>query len=241
MNGSISDLLKLQKLDQRIQRIDKIRVEKPQKLEDTKTELVAIQKNFKILEEKIKNLRKEEALHEMTLKGNEEKILEKRKRLNIIKTNEELWAVQKEIDTILPQNSELEEVILEILEEIDQIDEEIKQQKILLQEREQNLQQLSQEVVEEMEVCEEEMGELLGEKEGISQEVPPETYKIYNKLFLSKKDRVVVEVVDQICQGCFMTVPPNVVELIVLSDNLIFCDSCARILFLKQNLVDQRS
>ena len=46
----------------------------------------------------------------------------------------------------------------------------------------------------------------------------------------------VVAVIKGVCQGCFMNVPPQVVNLIKMYDNLVICEVCQRILYIEDEL-----
>lgn len=59
---------------------------------------------------------------------------------------------------------------------------------------------------------------------------------IYNNL-LSNKGKAVVEVNGTICSGCHMDIPLTIISKVRNSKNdLIFCDNCGRILYIKNTL-----
>lgn len=59
---------------------------------------------------------------------------------------------------------------------------------------------------------------------------PPDALRIYDNLRRTRGGLAVAEVVQRICQGCRVSLPGHEVSRARASDDLVFCQSCGRIL-----------
>ena len=58
--------------------------------------------------------------------------------------------------------------------------------------------------------------------------------KKYERIIKSKDGLAVVTIANDACQGCFRVMPPQVVNEIKMNDELVFCENCARILYIEE-------
>ena len=56
------------------------------------------------------------------------------------------------------------------------------------------------------------------------------------KILQNKQGLAVVPVQVSSCGGCFMNVPAQVINEMKKHENLVFCEMCARILYLEEDL-----
>ena len=55
----------------------------------------------------------------------------------------------------------------------------------------------------------------------------------YEKVLTGRDGVALAAVKGKSCQGCFMNLPPQVINEIKMKDKMITCDSCARILYIE--------
>jgi predicted nucleic acid-binding Zn-ribbon protein len=72
---------------------------------------------------------------------------------------------------------------------------------------------------------------LCAERDTLRSDVSDSDMEIFEDLCRRKSGRCVVKMVDGTCQGCGVSVPTNVASAVYESDDLIFCGSCERILY----------
>jgi len=73
----------------------------------------------------------------------------------------------------------------------------------------------------------------------IKQIVPEIDKKIlasYERILKGKDGMALAAVHDYSCQGCFINLPPQVINEIKKHDHLVICESCARILYLEDEI-----
>lgn len=66
-------------------------------------------------------------------------------------------------------------------------------------------------------------------------ELPPDVLNTYEKLLEAREGQAVAELDGRVCQGCYVSVPNNIYVRLARSTELVFCPSCGRILFLRDD------
>ena len=61
-------------------------------------------------------------------------------------------------------------------------------------------------------------------------------YAVYEKILKALHGLALVKVENYSCKGCFMAVTSQVVNEIKMQEKLVICGSCARILYLEEDL-----
>jgi len=70
-------------------------------------------------------------------------------------------------------------------------------------------------------------------KRGTS-ELAPDVLGQYEKLLASREGQAIAELDGRVCQGCYVSVPNNIYVRLARRTELVFCPSCGRILFLRE-------
>ncbi|MCW5201092.1 hypothetical protein VU07_04770, partial [Desulfobulbus sp. F4] len=73
--------------------------------------------------------------------------------------------------------------------------------------------------------------EVLVSRNQLAHELPSAQIKRYDKLLIKRKGLAVVRVSAGVCQGCFMTVPPQLFNQVRKGGEICACPACQRILF----------
>jgi hypothetical protein len=68
-----------------------------------------------------------------------------------------------------------------------------------------------------------------------SSELAPEVLVQYEKLLASREGQAMAELDGRVCQGCYVSVPNNIYVRLARRTELVFCPSCGRILFLRDD------
>lgn len=168
----------------------------------------------------------------------EDKMKDRRMRLQRIRNEKELQATQREIDVMKERTSQLEEEELQVLEEV-----EVLTAKTVA--GEENLRGSQQALAEER-------AALALRESALSEEVDRESqrrrelatsldaglFRRYELIFTRRQGTAVVAVRGGICQGCHMNVPPQLYNQILKGEDVFDCPSCHRLLFAEQETSD---
>jgi len=223
------------------------------RLRVAKNKLARCRRNVIIQENQIRTLtssleaKKEEILLtkvqsdrlELELKTRDEAISRLRASLNTAKTNKEYAAVLTQLNTTKADNSKIETQVLDLMKDIEvdeaeskKIEEQIKEQKKLLEQKRTEAEQLSVKY-------EAEINQIQSEWDEAASQVPAESLEIFKRVADTYDGEALAKVEEQgakataySCGGCFMSITPESVNLLMTKDDIIRCPNCTRILVL---------
>ncbi len=99
---------------------------------------------------------------------------------------------------------------------------------------EKKLEDLIKNVDEDIKKTDEEIGRLQDDQEKYSNLLDEDTLYHYKRLLNIKDGKAIVEVVDNVCGGCFMNITLQTLNLLMGGKELVLCPNCQRILFLNE-------
>ena len=178
------------------------------------------------------DLRRDVDRKELELKQIEEKIRTLENQLNRAKTNREFTAFQREIAGFRADASLLEDESLQMLERTDIARQRIAEAEATLAEAEKSCVAHREAIRGRQGEIDVEIGELQQKRSAPLAEVDQSHREMYEHLRTRSDGMAVVAARNGVCQGCFMNLTSNTVNLLMGGDELIRCHSCSRILFL---------
>jgi len=226
-------LIELQKIDTQIFDLERKKKEGPlniQRLDE------AFKKRSEILKEGqdgLKALQVGEKDKENDLASKEEMIKKYQSQLYSIKTNKEYTAMQQEIGGHEADKSVLEEEIIKILDDVEAKKKEIEEKKTVLKKEEETLNEEKAKVKSQTKEIETRLGTLTKERQDQAARVDKSMLNKYERVLKGKDGLAMVAVANDACGGCNMNLPPQVINKIMMKNSLIFCESCARILYIE--------
>lgn len=187
----------------------------------------AMQKADSALEEaKKEHQHKEHELEDATIRMNDLKS----KQL-VIKTNAEYAALTHEIDFAKQGISDIEDVILKLLEDMEQMTADAERASAAADAAEIDIEGK----VKELEAGLVELNDVLAVKKDerlrIAMRVDDALLRRYEGIMRSKGDCALVEVAEGACSGCYKSLPPQTVIEVKRSTHFIQCDGCGRFLY----------
>ncbi len=153
-----------------------------------------------------------------------------------VKTNKEYAALQDEIKKTKEEISALEDKILSLLDKIEQEEKKLKE---LQQQTASEIKKIEGEKAnkkaEESKIRETLKG-LEERRSSLAKNIDPKMLQHYEKI-LEHRGGVAVCKVDKrgICTGCFLSLPPQVVNELIIGKKLIHCESCGCILYYSED------
>lgn len=226
-------LVKLQAFDAQIYRIRKERAEKPELIKTLENQKIQAEAAIKDIEEKVKTVQLKRKQREMDLQSKEESVKKLHAQLYQLKTNKEYQTMQHEIDGVKAGNSLLEDEILSLMDEIDGLNRELAEKKEKFSEENRHIDAEKKKVEDNIKVMDENISGLESERRKLASSVDKAVLAHYEKILVNRDGLALVAVKDYACQGCFINLPPQVINEIRMKDKLIVCESCARILYIE--------
>ena len=228
-------LIRLQALDVQLYRLRKEREAKPKLIEELEARRNEEQAAVKDIEEKSKTNQLKRKQKEMDLQTEEESVKKLSTQLYQIKTNKEYQTMQHEIEGHKADNSLLEDEILAIMEEADILSKELVKERELFAEAEKRLNEDSKKIEGEIAVIDNEIANFESQRKELTAQVDKKVLSQYEKVLVNREGVALVVVKNHACQGCFINLPPQVINEIRMKDKITVCESCAPILYIEND------
>lgn len=232
----IKFLVNLQAIDFEVYQIQKELKEKPLLIEQLRNNFESKKSGLKSLEDKLKSMLVDRKSKEVELQAKEEQIIKANGQLSQLKTNKEYQAKLSEIESIKADKSLIEEKILIAFDEADAVNKDIQQEKDSLAEQEKKYLAQSKEVEGKIREFEDRLKVLEGKRNQVLASVDKDFLVRYERILKNKDGLAIVPIKGNACGGCYMNVPPQVINELKMHDHLIYCEMCARILYLEEDV-----
>ena len=196
--------------------------------------------------EEIKQSRMRYDRLELDLKSREESVSRMRVALNSAKTNKEYSAILTHINTNKADLSKLEDQMLALMTQIDNDQAVCSELEENIESQTHQLTDISREISGRQEEVETELERLISQREEASQKVPEKIRSTFDRLADRYDGEVLAEVshsnnrkTEQSCGGCFMSIPLETVNSLMIRDDVVVCSNCGRILVLDSSRKQQ--
>ncbi len=233
MEGQIELLIKIQEVDDTIGEIllhketyPKMIKELNKTLQTHRDELDAAQK---ALDENTEETKKMQS--QATLAG--DRIERVEGKLPLIKTNKEYQALNKEIEAMRKEIIQCEDRAITLMEEVEALKSEVAEKEAVFSKEDEGIKSKITGYEREVSKFDESAAKHESEKTELAAGVDKKNLAIYEKI-RSKRDGVaIVAAIKEVCQGCYMNIPPQLFNLVQRSSELNTCPNCNRILYWK--------
>ncbi len=231
MNEEIVQLTLLQAIDHEIDKIDSKIQEEQDALESKSGELAEREATVTALEEKIDTLEQERRTLEAESSDEMLHVKDRQSKMMQVQTGREQAALLKEIEDGKKSVKEKEEKAVAIMEEVEQLTTDIEENRNLFKGESELLLEETENV--EKSVAKITRGKKTKEKKRKTQskKLKPQTLKKYDTLRQHRNGLAVVNVLDGVCQGCFMAIPPQKYNLLLRGEEHFDCPTCQRIMY----------
>jgi uncharacterized protein len=231
LNEEISKLIDLQGIDSEIDSFDQqIKakeqevVAREQSIADKEAEVSSLNIQMEELAQNQRNLKSE-------LEDAQARIKDRQNKMMQVQTSREHQALLKEIEENKKLIKASEEKTLQIMEQLQELEKKSAElsnlcagEKELLSEETDNAKKAVSKIATRKK-------SVLERREALAPEIVPGTLKRYDMLRLKRSGVAVVPTKNGICQGCFMTIPPQQNNEVRKGEKLNFCPTCQRILY----------
>ena len=232
----IKKLVGLQNIDEKIYDIKHELEEKPAVIEQLKQDFEHSKSTLNALEEQHKNLLVTRKELELQLKTKEEGIAKANADLSAIKTNKEYTAKMHEIEGVKADKSQIEDKILGSYDEAEDLQKKIAEEKEKVAAREKVYLEKKKEIESQVQQLEAQTKELEAERNKLTPDIDKNTLSLYERILANKGGRAIVPIENNACGGCYMNVTHQAINLVKMGEQMVFCEVCARILYLKEDL-----
>lgn len=238
MNERIEVLRRLQSIDTKLKRLEGDKLYRSYDIQKKQNQIQQKRAELLKLGESIKDSQKNINIKELDLKSIEAEINKLRLQMNQVKTNKEYSAIKTEIGGKEADKSVLEDEILNMLARNEEKHQKYKSFENEIEREQSELKELQKQVDANIKTLENEIAELRKKHYEYTSMLDSDALQHYNRLISHKDTVAVVGVVHKVCQGCFMSVTPQILNQLMSGRDLTFCHSCGRILYLEDGRED---
>lgn len=197
-----------------------------QGVDSAREDVAAVEGNLALREAEKKEL---EATHAAEL----ENITRSETNMKEIKTNKEFQAVGREITAARKQVTDIEELLLQKIGQIDELTAELATKKSRLEELVENSAQHVAAKQAEIDKIQSEIDADVVRRESVVKGIPAGLVKRFTILREQRRGQALAIARDGYCVGCNMQLPPQLYNSLYKHEEILTCPHCQRILILK--------
>ena len=212
----------------------------PIQIKNLDTRLDEFNRNVENDENLITEINKKYRTYESDIQLNVAKIEKSQEKLRLVKTNKEYQSSLKEIDDIKAANSNLEDEMLEFLEQIETAEQSLNDNKQEYSRVVDDLEHEKKSLIQAAEQGEKDLAGLRSDRAAVAAVLDAKLMDIFKYQLSKQGDGIgIVEVINEVCQGCYMNIPPQMYNDLQRGISLKYCPSCERIIYWQDQ--DERS
>lgn len=203
-----------------------------QVLERSKERYLEQNRRLDRAKDKLKSLRIRLDEAERTREGYE-------KQMDLISTQKEYEALDKEIKDASEKEQYIRKEILSEEKHIEELVSEIEDSEELINSQEEDLQENRRQMEEELAVKHSRLKELEEEEQDLVVDMDPEILFKFERIIKSKAGVGIVPIKGIVCTGCHMQLPQQFVNEVREGTYYQFCPYCSRILFFEEEPTEE--
>jgi len=231
VEGQLNLLVKLQEVEFAIKQFEAVIAAKPHELDPlmhvldtTRASATNHRKDLEALDKQRRQLETAIAEEHANLQKAHRKLLD-------VKTNKEYAAMLAEIEAFKQQISGHEDAVLHLMELTDHRKQELQILDRQIEEAEQALTEGRRRNDQELSSLQDILAERQRLYEETARQVERPVLNLYRRLLNGRKGLAVVGIKNGTCQGCFLSLPPQLVQEVRRQYRILTCSHCQRILF----------
>jgi len=229
LNETLTQLVNLQAIDLEIDQIDNAIKSEQSALDERMSALAKREAFINELQEKIASLQKENRTLEGEMADKMDHVRERQSKMMQVQTGREQTALLKEIEDAKKSAKENEEKIMVIMESIESLSAQLEEEKNLLKGEKKLVIEETDKVRANIEVINKGKKKKDAKRNDQAEKIKKSLLRKYDTLRQHRNGLAVVNVVDGVCQGCFMAVPPQRFNMLLKGDEIYDCPTCQRL------------
>ncbi|MBW6520776.1 MAG: hypothetical protein K0A99_07155 [Desulfoarculaceae bacterium] len=231
MNDVISQLIALQKIDLQLDTIDNEIQQEQDALDQQSAMLAQREHDIDDLHEQISTLEKERRTLDLELGEELAHVKSRQSKMMQVQTGREQTALLKEIEDGKQNIKDKEEKIVAIMEEVESLTEQVTRQQELLQEETNNLAEATTKTKKNIDAISKSKQGQSSKRQKHAHKVDAKLLGKYTILRQRRHGLAVSNVLEGVCQGCFMSIPPQQFNVLLRGDRHLECPVCQRLIY----------
>ena len=236
----LRSLLRVQDLDLQIEALKAREVEIPKQKGNFDIRRKRLGAELEEREKAYKDILVEQKECETDIDQMQAQVAKYEQQLFSIRKNEEYQALLHEIDMVKKQIGLKEERVIALMVAADEAKEHLEEDRKRIDAELQEIERQSVQIDAELEEAIRERQEIEAQREPLAAQVDTDLMTRYARIRANKKTGpAVVPINDEVCSGCHMHIPPQIVNEVLAGEKQHACSHCGRLLYYVGNVEDE--
>ena len=231
MKEEINKLIDLQAIDLKLKKLNEEMSEGFAELEKRKTIIEERQQNIAQFQEKLEILTRRKQELELEIEEMAARIKDRQTKLMNVQTNREYQSLLKEIEDAKKKTRDGEEEILHLIEQIENLETKTSEEGTVCKAEEGLLAEKTNEVEKHEAGLQKQKDKIIKQRNKKAKGIPEALQRKYDTILAHRNGIAIVGVTDGVCQGCFMSIPPQQYNNLLKGDDLFICPTCQRMTY----------
>ena len=231
MTADMEQVTRLQSLDLKIRELEREIATLPKHIAQIEKALDSHLRRLEADRAALGANQKERKQHEDDIKVENQKISKLKDQMLGAKTNEQYRAFQNEIGFCEQEIRKSEDRTLDLMAEAEPLDANVKQAETALKQEKQQVEAEKARARERTAVDQKQLEQSQAERKSLVTGLKPQVYSAYERIRKKWHGLAVAEATDGRCSACQIMLRPQFFQDLRNSDQLMFCESCGRILY----------
>jgi uncharacterized protein len=224
-------VIRLQEVDNRLRDLAGEIATLPKHIAEIEKKLVSHERKLEADRAALAGNLKERKKCEADIQAQDQKISKLKDQMLQAKTNDQYRAFQNEIDFCQNEIRKAEDRILELMNESEPLDKNVKAAEAALKAEKIEVEAEKAQARDRSAVTQKAAADLNMERAAIVAQITPPAYKNYERIRKGRRGVAVAEAVDGRCSACNMVIRLQFFQDLKKGDQIMICESCQRILY----------
>jgi hypothetical protein len=227
----IEQLIVLQRLDDEIINLRQTIEDAPEKVTQIEGRLETLRNQEAELNEKIGMLNEQNRKLSQEIENDNAKIKKSKNKLMMVENSREYHAMMRETDNLEKTNRMREEERLAVEEDLATQNNLLQSVQSEISRLEEELQEIKQNLEVKLDDARNRLEELKAKREATIAEIPRPILSRYEFIRSRLNNPVIVPVKQGVCNGCNISIPPQVFVELQKGEQILSCPNCQRLVF----------
>ena len=242
MEEELSLLIELQDLDSEIAKNEQGKKKVSYQIRRLEAQISDLEKNLLSKQEELKEIKKKRRGEERRIDEVDLKLAKHEEEKYKVKSQDEFAALEKEVSRVESQKTEIEDLLLELMEKEEELTQFLPSFKVKAEAEKNDLDDEKKVLISDFKKLTSKGEKFRHQREKLIPRLNPVLLEQYEKLRQLKDGLAVVpikeiedektkEIKDVICEGCNVKVPPSLIGRVKRGKEIVYCENCNRILY----------
>ncbi len=239
LKEDIQNLIELQSIDLKVYKIDEKMNEGFIGIEEKGQEIATNKKSIFDYKEQLELADKRRQELESTISDEQERIKDRQTKLMNIQTNREYQSILKEIEDTKHSNKQNEDELLVLIEQLESMEKKIIEVSQKCADDEATLEAEKKTIKDAATKLETAKKKIIKARTTQAKKVEEKHLRRYETLKERRNGLAVAGVIQGVCQGCNMNIPPQMFNELLREDAILSCPTCNRMMYHKAEVVEE--